>query len=633
MRKALLILALLAPFAAAIGADNPAEQAHALFERDWQWRLRHEPELATSVGDHRYDDSLADNSLAAMRAATEHERRMLDAVKAIDRGQLAGQDRISYDLFVDDKERKLAAAAFYPFEPYPITAQNGLHVQLPRLVAEMPFTSEADYRNYIARLRALPHHVDGLIEQMRYGMRNGWTAPKVVMQPVPALLHALRDRLPDGPLAAPFKAIPATIDKDVREQLATAGQAALADSAAPALEKLEEFVRTEYLPAARETIAASSLPGGQPWYAFLARGATTTALTPAELNALGVKEVTRIRAEMAAAIARTGFRGSFAQFITFAYSDPRLFYTDADALLARYRRTVERASARLPELFVTLPKAGLAVKQVARAGAELQPAAYYDAGSAERSAALVVNTTRLNSRPMWQIETLALHEGIPGHHLQVARARELDGLPAFRRFGWYVAFGEGWALYAEGLGPQMGFFKDAFSAFGHLDEELFRAARLVVDTGIHSLGWSRQQALAYMNANTANPPADNEAEIDRYIAQPGQALGYKIGQLRIVALREKAQAALGPRFDLRRFHNAVIDNGPLPLAVLEREIDRWIAAENTAPAKPDAPKDEPFSPEASKPAPPPKDEPVKADPGKSAPKTTPARPPAAQTQG
>jgi uncharacterized protein (DUF885 family) len=254
-------------------------------------------------------------------------------------------------------------------------------------------------------------------------------------------------------------------------------------------------------------------------------------------------------------------------------------------MLARYRRIIERANAHAPELFATVPKEDIVVKPIQPAGAGQQPAAYYEAGSDQRSAALVVNTSRLNTRPLWEIETLALHEGVPGHHVQVARAHENVGLPAFRRFGWYVAFGEGWALYAESLGGQIGFYKDAFSAFGRLNDELFRATRLVVDTGIHALGWSRKQALDYLNANTANAPADNEVEVDRYIAQPGQALGYKIGELRIRALRERAQAALGPRFDLRRFHNAVIDNGPLPLSVLEREIDAWIAAEAAA-AKP-----------------------------------------------
>jgi uncharacterized protein (DUF885 family) len=577
MRKVLGIIVLFVPLSAA--AQNAAEQAHALFERDWQWRLRHQPELATSVGEHRYDGALADTSLAASQAATDHERRMLEAIKAIDRNELAGQDRISHDLFIDDKERKLAQSALYPYDPYPITAQNGLHIRLPQLVAQMPFNSESDYRNYIARLKALPEHVDGLIEQMRYGMRNGWTAPKTSMQALPAMLRAMREQLQDGPLGAPFSALPASIDKQAREQLAVDGPAALAGAAAPALQKLEEFIRTEYLPAARDSIAASSLPGGQAWYALLARGATTTALTPAEINALGLKEVARIRAEMQAAISRTGFRGSFEQFAAFAHSDPRLFLADPEAMLARYRRALDRANAHLSELFVAMPREDIVVKPIQSAGAGQQPAAYYEAGAAQRPAALVVNTSRLDTRPLWEVETLALHEGVPGHHVQVARAHEIEALPAFRRFGWYVAFGEGWALYAESLGPQLGFYKDAFSAFGHLNDELFRAARLVVDTGIHALGWSRKQALDYMNANTANAPSDNEAEVDRYIAQPGQALGYKIGELRIRALRERAQAALGPRFDLRRFHNAVIDNGPLPLAVLEREIDAWIAAE------------------------------------------------------
>ncbi|MCS0661105.1 DUF885 domain-containing protein [Massilia terrae] len=600
MRRLFAILVLCAPLAGAAEkqapAPTPAELAQALFEKDWQWRLRHQPELATTVGDHRFDDSLSDTSLAAARQATEHEKAMLDAIKAIDRNQLPVQDQISYDLFVDDKERKLATAAFFPIAPYPLTAQNGLQLLLPQLVAQMPFATEADYRAYIARLQAVPRHVDGLIEQMRYGIRNGWTAPKVIMQSVPGQLKALREHLADGVVGAPLRAIPATIDKPVREQLATSGQAALTGTVAPALQKLEDFVRNEYLPAAREAIAASSLPGGQPWYALLARGATTTSMTPAEIHALGLKEVARLRVEMKEAIARTGFQGSFAQFIVFAHSDPRLFYTDPEALLGRYRRTLMRARARLPDLLATVPQEDVTVKAIQPAGAEQQPAAYYEAGNAGRTAALVVNTSRLNTRPMWEVDTLALHEGVPGHHTQVARAHELDKLPAFRRNAWYVAFGEGWALYAEGLGTQMGFYKDAFSAFGHLNDELFRAARLVVDTGIHALGWSRQQAVDYMNANTANSPVDNEAEVDRYIAQPGQALGYKIGQLRIAALRDKAQAALGPKFDLKRFHNAVIDNGPLPLAVLEREIDRWIALENAPP------KTEPAKATASAPA-------------------------------
>jgi uncharacterized protein (DUF885 family) len=289
--------------------------------------------------------------------------------------------------------------------------------------------------------------------------------------------------------------------------------------------------------------------------------------------------VARIRTEIAALVPRTGFKGGLPQFMTFVRGDPRLFYTDPDALLNRYRRTISRANSRLPQLFNAIPPDELAVKPVQALGAEGQGGAYYEAGSPDRVAALVVNLSRLNTRPMWEIETLALHEGVPGHHLQVSRAQANAGLPAFRRYGWYVAYGEGWALYAEGLGPELGLLRDPFSRFGYLADELLRAARLVLDTGVHAMGWSRQQALDYLNANTANLPADNEVEVDRYIAHPGEALAYKLGQLRIASLRQEAQAALGERFDVRAFHDAVLDNGALPLGLLERQVRRWIAAQ------------------------------------------------------
>jgi uncharacterized protein (DUF885 family) len=570
---------LLAPPHAA-ASDSVKDQARALFERDWQWRLRRQPELATGIGDHRYDAQLSDVSPAGQRAALDHERRMLELARQLDRGQLAGQDLLSLELFVADKEAKLAQAALAPVDPQPLTARDGIHLRLPQLAAQMPFFSEDDYRVYIARLNAAPRHIDGLVEQMREGMRTGWTAPKVLVAPLPAQLRALREHLGDGALSEPFRRLPATIPQAAREQLALDGQAALSSLGA-SLQLLEDFVRTEYLPAARATIAASSLPGGPAWYAFLARSATTTDLTPAEIHSLGLKEVARIRAEIAALVPRTGFRGNLAQFIAFARSDPRLYYTDPEALLNRYRRTIARAGSHLPQLFDGLIAEELAVKPVQALGADSQGGAYYEAGSPDRVAALVVNTSRLNTRPMWEIETLALHEGVPGHHLQVTRAQANGALPAFRRHGWYVAYGEGWALYAEGLGPELGLLRDPFSRFGYLADELLRAARLVADTGIHALGWSRQQTLDYLNANTANPPPDNEVEVDRYIAHPGEALGYKLGQLRIASLRTEAQTALGERFDVRAFHAAVLDNGALPLGVLERQVRKWIAAQTT----------------------------------------------------
>ncbi|MDB5747266.1 MAG: hypothetical protein JWP72_2114 [Massilia sp.] len=587
------LLALLVLFTALFHglAQGASGQAAALFERDWQWQLQTRPEYATTIGDRRHDDRLSDTSLAAGRAARDTAKIMLDEARALEREGLDPQERLSLDLFIFDKERQLALLAFHPFDPQPITAWDGLHVRLPRLVAQTPFATALDYRNYIARLQALPAHVDGLVEQLREGMRTGWTAPKASVHGVPDLLRTMRVKLLEGPLAAPFKRVPGTIEPKLREELVAAGMAALAESAAPALRKLEEFMRTDYLPAAREAPGASSLPGGPGYYAFLARRATGSELTPEQLHALGLKEVARIRAAMDAAIRRTGFRGTLPQFLAFARSDRRLFARDAEVLLGRYRRVIERARQRLPALFGTIPPDAIGVKRLGQPGASGQVAAYYEAGTPGRSAALVVNTERLATYPLWEVETLALHEALPGHHLQVARAQALRELPAFRRHRWDDAFGEGWATYAESLGPELGLFRDPFSRFGYLNDDMFRAARLVVDTGLHALGWSRAQAIDYLNAHTANAPTDNEVEVDRYIAQPAQALSYKAGQLRIQALRERAQAALGARFDPRRFHDALLGNGALPLPLLEREMDGWLSAQLAMPqaARPASP--------------------------------------------
>lgn len=553
---------------------SAAQQARALFAADWQWQLQNQPEMATALGQRRYNALLSDTSIAGSLAATEHTKAMLAQAGRIDAAALDDADRLSLAVFVRQQQRRLQASSFYPYRYAPLTNQDGLHLTLPRLVVQMPFNSEADYRNYLARIDALPAHVDGLIEQMREAQQSGWSAPQAAMRQVPELLRQLRESLADGVMAQPFQAIPATIDPALREQLAAAGTLALRTVAAPALQRLEDYVRTEALPAARATVSIAAVPGGAAYYRFLL--ADSTALAPAAVHALGLKEVARIHVALREAIARTGFKGDFTQFAAFATSDPRLFATSPERLLARYRRQLARASTAAPRLFDHVPAAPLAVRQML-AGADDQGAVYYEAASGARPAAIVVNTSKLATRPLWETETLVLHEGVPGHHLQVARARELRGLPAFRRFGWNAPYGEGWALYAESLGPEMGFFSEPFSAFGHLNAELLRAARLVADTGIHAMGWSRQQAIDYLGANTANGAADNAVEVDRYIAAPAQALAYKLGQLRIQALRDKARLSLGGRFDIRRFHEVVLGQGPLPLDLLEQQVDRWIA--------------------------------------------------------
>ena len=581
-----LPVALLMPLLALAGtkadlhAPHADQQAKALFDTDWQWRMQHQPEYATTVGDYRYNATLSDTTLAASRAAIAWQRKMLDQARLIERDKLSAQNALSLDLFVYEKDQLLRAAAFAPFmtQPWPLSRQQGIHITFAQTVAQMPFATETDYRHYLGRLDALPAHIAGLTEQLREGVRTGWVAPKAAMRGVPGMLKLLRETALTGALAQPFRQIPAAIDKPVRDALAASGPATLRTKVMPALQELEDFVRTEYLPAARDAIAASALPGGQDYYAFLAAQYTGGAMTPADIHKLGLLEVARIEALMPAVIRRTGFKGSFAKFAVFASTDARLFPSSSGALLARYRHLIKRAGNGLPLLFNSVPAQELLVKSATDLGAADQGAAWYEAGTADRPAAFVVNTSRLNTRPLWEMETLALHEALPGHHLQVARAREIGDLPAFRRLGWNAAFGEGWAMYAETLGPELGFFKDPFSAFGHLNAELFRAVRMVVDTGIHAQGWTRQQALDYMAAHTANGAPDNEIEVDRYIAWPGQALGYKAGQLKIKALRDKAQATLGERFDVRRFHAAVLDNGALPLPILEQQVDLWLAA-------------------------------------------------------
>lgn len=571
-------------------ADTAEQQARALFTADWQWRLQARPEYATAIGEHRFNDTLSDSSLAASRAALQHHGAMLQQARAIAVDRLPAQDRLSIELFIHEQDEILNQLAFYPYQLQPVSNQDGLHIRFAQMVAQMPFSSEADYRNYLARLDALPAHVDGLVEQMREGIVTGWVAPKTTLTGVPAMLRAMRESIESGPLAQPFTSIPATITPAAREEFAQAGPVALRTKVAPALQVLESFIRNEYLPAARDSIAASALPGGADYYALLVAQQTGGALTPAEVHAMGLREVDRIRAAMRGVIPRTGFFGTFAQFSAFANSDQRLFYKTPDKLLARYRKVVGRANARLGRLFLALPAEDLVVKPAARENGEAVGAAYYEEGSALRPAGLVVNTARLDARPIWEIEALALHEGVPGHHLQVARAHQLADLPAFRRHAWYPAFGEGWALYAESLGYEMGFYNDPFSAFGQLNSELLRAARMVADTGIHAMGWTRQQAIDYLNANTANALADNEIEVDRYIAQPARALAYKAGQLRIQALRARAQMVLGERFDVRQFHEALLGNGPLPLPILERQVGRWIEDSLEAASQPAPPR-------------------------------------------
>ena len=574
LKKIICVCAL--TIAATVNAATP--QLDALFESDWQWTLSHSPELATSLGDIRYNHKLTNTSLAAQRVYNQHQQDMLKEALKMSRATLTGQELISYDQFVYEKKLALEAAAFYPYTVQPVTQIDGIQITFLNLVTQTPFNNAYDYHSYLARLHALPAYIDGIIEELQQNMKSGWVAPKVIIAPVTAQLRELRLHLAQSELAKPFQNIPGNVPKPA--VFAELGKKELNEHVAPALLKLETFITTQYLPACRDSIAASDLPGGMAYYQYLIKTQTTTDQTPEQLHELGLSEVARIHLEMQKIMDQAGFKGSLAEFSRFLNTDPQFYYTRADDLVRGFNDIIARAYKVLPTMFSYLPKAQqVEARALPLQGAEQQPSASYQPGSDDGKVAgyIAVNVSNLSTRPKWEMTTLALHEGVPGHHLQISIAKEASALPKFRRNGSYPAFEEGWALYSEGLGGEMGLYKDPYAKFGNLDDEILRAARLVVDTGIHALGWSREQAIAYLNNNTANPPGDNIVEVDRYIAWPAQALAYKTGQLEISALRDKAARALGQRFDLRAFHNAVLENGPLPLPVLEEQINNWIA--------------------------------------------------------
>ena len=573
-------------FASAQAAPpTPARQLAALFEEDWQWSLRNHPESATALGDHRFDDRWTDNSASAIALREAHAREMLARVQRIPRSRLTGVDRVSSDVFTYRQRMEVEAQQFPVLRTRVLSAMDGVHLDFNQVIRDMPLRTEADVRKLLARIAAYPLRVRQDIELLREGARLGWVTHQGSLARVPAQIDALLvGELRRGPLFAPFAELLTTAGSDIptarRTELAATGERVLAEQVAPALRELRRCVVDELLPRSPESGALASYPGGAAVYAYAVRQQTTTDISVQAIHALGLTEVARLRAEMEATIVRSGFTGSFVEFVDFLNTDPKFFYTSAADLLTGYRDIAKRVDAELPKLFAELPRATYGIRPIEAHQGE-EAVEYYSPPAADgsRPGWFNANVLALKLRPKWDMEALFLHEAVPGHHLQNARALELANLPNFRRSDWYVAYGEGWALYAEGLGDQLGLYTDVYSKFGQQREEIWRAARLVVDTGIHALGWTRLQAIDWMVERTGIARADITAEVDRYYVWPGQALGYKIGQLKIVELRERARQSLGDRFDLRRFHMAVLDHGALPLNVLEQLLDEWIAAE------------------------------------------------------
>ncbi len=574
-------------------AAAPSNALHALFEREFRWRLAQSPESATFVGVDDYNDRLSDLSPAAIARRKAHAGTLVRELERFDPRTLDATDRVSRALMLEEVRTQVAFARLYG--PLPFTGSGGwLMVSpvwgpqqlLPLLAKAAPFRHVRDYDKYLRRLADVPRAIEQTIALMREGMRSGWTPPREAMGAVPAQFDPLIAGDPaTSPLFAPFQAFPAALPDADRSRLAAQGQQVIAEQVQPALARLKRFVVDEYIPACRASLAAADLPAGAAYYALLVRESTTTTMTPAAIHALGLREVDRIAAEMDRLVANTGFAGTRAEFARGIKEDKHNYFTDPDEMLKAYRDLAKRVDAELPKLFAVLPRLPYGVRAMERS--EGDNADHYSPGALDGSRAgfFEANVYSLATRPRYEMENTFLHEAVPGHHLQTARAQELEGLPAFRRAGFFTAYVEGWALYAESLGPALGLYKDPASRFGALSWEMMRACRLVVDTGIHTLGWSRAQAIRYLTDNAFIADGYAAAEVDRYIVWPAQALAYKIGELKIQQLKARSQSALGERFDIRRFHNALLDDGALPLTVLEARIDEWIA-QQSRPSRP-----------------------------------------------
>lgn len=558
---------------------GPAEQLRGLFAAEWDYEMERDPVRASSLGDRRWNNRWPDESLEAYRKDHEHRLAVLEKLKDIDRGVLSRPDRLNYDIFKEEYERDVEEYSFHWFL-VPLNQREGIQTE-GELADQLRYETVQDYEDWVARLRAFPAYMDQTIALMREGIRERVLLPKVVMERIPAQIDKQTVAAPESSaFYKPFLRFPETVPRAERDRLRGEAREAITSGLAPAFRRFKQFFVGEYLPACFDQVGIWQVPRGQELYAFLVRRYTTTHLTPAEIHALGLREVKRIQAEMQQVMAGTGFKGTSAEFFQFLRTDPRFHFDTPEELLMAYRAAAKRIDPNLIKVFRVLPRMPYGVEPIAASVAPDTTAAYYrlPAADGSRAGTFMVNLYKPEARPKWEILVLALHEAVPGHHLQIALGMEQKDLPNFRRYGYFDAFGEGWGLYAESLGEDMGLYDDAYSKFGELTYDMWRAVRLVVDTGIHQMHWSRQQALDYFMENAPKTQLDVTNEIDRYIAWPGQALAYKIGQLKIQELRERAARELGPQFDLREFHQVVLSHGAVPLDVLEQEVADWIAS-------------------------------------------------------
>ncbi|MDB6121262.1 MAG: hypothetical protein JWQ71_255 [Pedosphaera sp.] len=561
--------------------QTETERLRELFNVKWDYNMREYPEWATYVGYPGQNDRWSDNSLETIERHKRELQTPLKVVKSIDRSKLNPTEQLSYDLFKKQLERGIEGHRFKS-EYLAINQLGGVQQDVPQMFEIMPHRSVKDYEDIIARFKGVPTVIQQTIVLLKKGLETGITEPRITLRDVP---QQVASQLVEDPLKNPmleaFKEFPAGISTTEQERLRKEAFTLLTNNVVPAFKELHKFLVEKYIPGSRESIALSDIPDGKAWYEMNVRNVTTTSLTPKQIHEIGLSEVKRIRTQMDEVIAKTGFKGSFDDFFVYLRTDPKFYFDDAESLLRGYRDIAKRADPELAKLFGKLPRLTYGVMPVPAYSEKSQPTAYYQPGSpkAGRPGYFYANTYDLKTRPKWEMEPLSLHEAVPGHHIQLSLAQEMENVPEFRKHESYTAFVEGWGLYSESLGQEMGFYKDPYSNFGRLTYEMWRAIRLVVDTGMHSMGWSRQQAIDYFKSNASKNEHDITVEVDRYIVWPGQALAYKIGELKIKELRAYATKELGDEFDIRAFHDEVLGNGALPLDVLEQRIKAWVATQ------------------------------------------------------
>jgi uncharacterized protein (DUF885 family) len=552
----------------------------SLLDAIWQDRLKHSPEFASSIGDKRYNDQLTDYSVKEVNAALGRGTEYIQRLSEIDTTGLPEQERLSSDLMLRSLIEEQEGAKFKAWE-MPVNQFNGIHTDLARLPGLLQFDSVKDYDDYIARLKKVPTAFSQIMTNMQLGADEGRVPPRYLMEKVLVQTETLANLKPeDSPFALPLKTFPKSVSAADQKRISTEMLQAISTDALPSYKRFAGFLKAEYIPKARKDPGIWAIPGGDAYYAYRIRQSTTLNKSAEEIHQIGLDAVKRDEAEMLAIVKSLGF-ADIKSFSAALKANPKEHPASADALVDAYKGHIAEIKPKLPELFGRLPKAPLEVVRVPAYMEKDQSAAYYDGGTPDgsRPGRVSVNTYNFAERSLAPVEAVAYHEGLPGHHLQISIAQELTGLPEFRKFQDYTAFTEGWGMYSERLGKDVGFYKDPYSDYGRLENDMWRAIRLVVDTGVHSKHWTRQQMVDYFHDHSAIDETNVQSEVDRYVAWPGQALGYKMGQLKILELRDKAKAALGPKFDIKAFHDEVLDSGALPMDVLEERVDAWIAAQ------------------------------------------------------